>query len=108
MTHKNLDFNSDKPMQNKELQKKVTSIYENQDQSLFGMVKAEVLPEDFENLDIKEKVLAKAAGKDSEGHIHKGNERIIEKVKEIRQNFSKTIIKGSRSRNGKLVFEFYE
>ena len=38
--YKNLDFDADKPMQYKELRIKMASIYENQDQSLFGRVKA--------------------------------------------------------------------
>ena len=42
-------------MQHKELQIKIPSIYENEDQSLFGRVKAEALPEEFENLGTKEK-----------------------------------------------------
>ena len=46
------------------------------------MVKAEALPEDFENLDTKEKALAKAAVKVSKEQIHKGTKRIIENVKE--------------------------
>ena len=50
-------------MQYKELQIKMASIYENQDQSLFGRVKAEGLPEDFENVDTKEKALAKTVVK---------------------------------------------
>ena len=107
MTYKNLDFDADKPMQYKELRIKMASIYENQDQSLFGRVKAEALPEDFEDLDTKEKALAKAAVKDSKGQIRKSTKRIIEKVKEMRQNFSKAIIKGSMSGSGKLVFEFF-
>ena len=53
MAYKNLDYDTDKPMQYKEVRIKITSIYENQDQSLFGRVKAEALPEDFENLDNK-------------------------------------------------------
>ena len=63
MTYKDLDFNADKPMQYKELQIEMASIYENQDQSLFGRVKTEALPEDFENIYTKEKALAKAAKK---------------------------------------------
>ena len=108
MTYQNLDLDADKPMQYKGIRMKMASIYENQDQSLFRRVKAEALPEDFENLDTKQKALAKAAVKDSKEQIHKDTKRIIEKVKEMRQNFSKAIIKGSRSGSGKLVFEFYE
>ena len=63
MTYKDLGFDADKPTQHKELPIKMASIYENQDQSLFGRVKAEALPEDLENLDTKEKALAKAAVK---------------------------------------------
>ena len=50
MTYKDLDLNADKPMQYKELQIEMASIYENQDQSLFGRVKTEALSEDFENI----------------------------------------------------------
>ena len=32
----------------------------------------------------------------------------MEKVKEIRQNFSKAVVTGSRSGSGKLVYEFYD
>ena len=35
-----IDFDADKPMQYEELQMKMASIYENQDPSLFGKVKA--------------------------------------------------------------------
>ena len=107
MAYKSLDFNPGKSMQYKELQIKMDSIYENQDQS-FRKVKAEALLEDFENLDTKEKAPAKAAVKDLKEQIDKGTKRVTEKVKEMHQNFSKVIIKGSRSGSGKLVFEFYE
>ena len=83
----------------------MASIYKYQDQSLLGRVRAEVLPKDFENLDTKEKVLVKVAVKNSKEQIHKSTKRIIEKVKEMDQNLSKAIIKGSRSGSGKLVFE---
>ena len=108
MTYKNLIFNPDKLIQYKELEIKISSIYENQDQSLFRKVKAEALLEDFQDLDTKEKAPAKAAVKDLKEQIDKGTKRVTEKVKEIHQNFSKVIIKGSRSGSGKLVFEFYE
>ena len=93
MTYKNLDFNPDKLMQYKELQIKIASIYENQDQSLFRKVKAEALLEDFENLDTKEKAPAKAAVKDLKEQIDKGTKRVTEKVKEMHQNFSKFSLK---------------
>ena len=66
------------------------------------------LVKDFENLDTKERTLVKAATKDSKQQIHKGTKGIMKKVKKMGQNFSKAIIKGSKSGNGKLIFEFYE
>ena len=95
MTYKNLVFNPDKLIQYKELEIKIASIYENQDQSLFRKVKAEALLEDFQDLDTKEKAPAKAAVKDLKEQIDKGTKRVTEKVKEIHQNFSKVIIKGA-------------
>lgn len=32
----------------------------------------------------------------------------MEKVKEIRQNFSKVVVLGRRSGSGKIVFEYYD
>ena len=40
--------------------------------------------------------------------IERGNKRIIEKVKEIRKNFAKAVVAGSRSGSGKIVYEFYD
>lgn len=40
--------------------------------------------------------------------IKKGYTRIQEKLKEIRQNFSKAVTAGSRSGSGKIVLEFYD
>ena len=34
--------------------------------------------------------------------------RIIEKVKDIRQSFSKAVTTGTRSGSGKIVFEFFD
>ena len=38
----------------------------------------------------------------------RGRNRIIEKVKDIRQNFSKAVTTGTRSGSGKLVYEFFD
>ena len=37
----------------------------------------------------------------------KGHIRIQEKIKDVRQNFSKAVEVGTRSGNGKIVFEHY-
>ena len=52
MACNNLNFDVDKPVQYKELQIQMASIYKKQDQSLFGRVKVEDLLKDFENLKI--------------------------------------------------------
>ena len=38
----------------------------------------------------------------------RGRNRIIEKVEDIRQNFSKAVTAGTRSRSGKIVYEFFD
>ena len=40
--------------------------------------------------------------------INKGYNRVLEKVKETRQNFSKAVVSGKRSGSGKVVYEFYD
>ena len=46
--------------------------------------------------------------KKSKELIEKGNKRIIEKVKEIRQNCAKAFVAGRRSESVKIVYEFYD
>ena len=36
------------------------------------------------------------------------NKWVVEKVKEIRQNYSKAVVLGWRSRSGKTIYEHYE
>ena len=40
--------------------------------------------------------------------IRKGKERVREKIKGIRQDFSKAVVKGSRSGSGKKVYEHWD
>lgn len=40
--------------------------------------------------------------------IKKGHNRIVEKLKQIRKNFSKAVTAGTRSCSGKFVYEFYD
>ena len=46
--------------------------------------------------------------KELKEQVNENTNRIIEKVKEMRQNFSKSIIKDSRSGSEKPVFQFYK
>ena len=61
--------------------------------------------EDMSNEE-KKNFLAKQKKENSE--IQKGHQRTQEKVKEIRQNFSKAVTAGRRSGSGKIVYEFYD
>ncbi len=107
MTCKNLDFDADKQIQYKELRLAMATIYE-QDISLFGPLAITPLPSNFEQLSKEEKAKAKLLQKKSKELKDKGNKRIMEKVKEIRQNFAKAVVAGSRSGSGKIVYEFYD
>ena len=86
---------------------KMAEIY-NEDITLFGPVHVDCLPDDFNDMSKEEKDLAKERVKLSKELISKGTKRIMEKVKEIRQSFSKAVISGRRSGSGKIVFEFYD
>ena len=66
------------------------------------------LPDDFNDMSKEETDLAKEQVKLSKDLISKGTKRVMEKVKEIRQSFSKVVISGRRSGSGKIVFEFYD
>ena len=107
MSYEGIDFDGDKPMQYKELRLKMAEIY-NEDITLFGPLCVDCLPDGFNNLPEEEKVLAKERVKLSKELTLKGTKRIIKKVKEIRQSFSKAVISGRRSGSGKIVFEFYD
>ena len=108
MAYKNLDFDADKPIQYKELRLKMAALFEDEDVSLFGAVNPLLPPEDFDLQPTEEQNETKAAIKESRELISRGTKRIMEKVKELRQNFSKAVVSGTRSGSGKIVFEFYD
>jgi hypothetical protein len=107
MMYKNLDFDADKPMTYRKLRLAMATIYE-EDISVFGPLALTPLPSNFEQLSKEEKAKAKLLQKKSEELIDKGIKQIMEKVKEIRQNFAKAVVAGNRSGSGKIVYEFYE
>lgn len=108
MSNKSLDFDADKPIQYKELRLKMASLYEEEDIDLFGVANPYLFPKDFDSLPNEEKNEVKAAMKESKELTVRGAKGIMEKVKEIRQNFSKAVVSGTRNGNGKIVFEFYD
>ena len=108
MLYKGLDFNGDKSHQYKEIRISMAKIYLDKDVTLFGPVTSPSLPEDFKDLSKEEQKKSKKLVKESTDLINRGNKRVMEKVKEIRQNFSKAVVSGRRSGSGKIVFEYYD
>ena len=108
MEYRNLDFDADKQIHYQELRVEMAKIYADDDVSLFGPVASIALPDNFDILSKEEKNKAKNRVKESKDLITKGQKRVMEKVKEIRQNFSKAVVSGSRSGSGKIVYEFYD
>lgn len=107
MAYRNLDFDADKQIQYQELRVDMAKLHED-DESIFGPVAAFKLPDDSKTGSKEEQAKAKHRVKESKDMITKGQKRVMEKVKEIRQSFSKAVVSGSRSGSGKLVYEFYD
>ena len=108
MEYKNIYFNADKPAQYKHLRQEMAKLYADEDEVLFGPVR-EVLPiENIDELSNEEKAEVKRKQARQRELISKGYNRIVEKVKEIWQSFSKAVVAGSRSGCGKIIFEFYD
>ena len=86
----------------------MAALYLDVDVTLFGQVEIPSLPQNFDELSTGDKVEAKREVKQKNDLIGKGKSRIMEKIKEVRQSFSKAVISGCRSGSGKLVFEYYD
>ena len=102
LEYRNCDFNADKSKQYEALRVSLASEYKDVDISFFGPTK--MLDQDeqegrdsfLERIDVQKK------------QIRVGYNRVMEKVKELRQGFSNAVTAGSRSGSGKLVLEFYD
>ena len=98
----NIDFNADKILQYKCVRVEMAKLYtENDDIELFGPPFPTVLPEHPND---EEKGLSKEEKK----IINRGYQRILEKIKDLRQGFSKAIINGTRSGSGKVIYEHFD
>jgi hypothetical protein len=86
----------------------MAKLYEIEDETLFGPVSLSAPTCSHEDMSEEEKKKFLAKQKKENSQIQKGHQRIQEKVKEIRQSFSKAITSGRRSGSGKLVYEFYD
>jgi hypothetical protein len=109
----NCDFNADKVKQYEEVRVAMAKIY-HKDPSQFGPVSVlsspligvsdALLTEEQK----REKVKLKKQQDEDKKFIKRGYQRIHEKLKDIRQNFSIAITSGRRSGSGKVVLEFYD
>ena len=109
MTYRGLDFDGDKPLLYTEVRKRMAAIYEADNINLFGTVESNSLnPKEVEFLSDEDVKKMKNDIKVHNQAIIRGRNRVQEKIKEIRQNFSKALINGTRSGSGKVVFSHYE
>ena len=78
----------------------MTKLYAD-DEDLFGSPLLNSLTDDVSK---EEKQLFKQQKKD----ISRGYQQILEKIKDLRQGFSKAILNGTRSGSGKIVYEHFD
>ena len=113
MEFDNKDFNADKVKQYESIRASLAKIYES-DPLLFGppcIVSNPKLSKSDNSLnenERKEKSRLQKQQKEDKELIKRGYQRVQEKVKEIRQNFSIAVTSGRRSGSGKVVLEFYD
>ena len=96
-----LDFNGDKPRQYEEVRR----ILARKHSRWFGPAKPSMCPEGLTTEEQKDFLKTVKRDKD---HIKLGYSRVMEKIKEIRQGFTKAVTTGKRSGSGKIVAEFYD
>ena len=101
--YRSLDFDANKQIRYPELRVGMAKNYADDNVSMFGPV-ASIALHPFK----EEKNKAKNCAKESKDLTTKGQNRVMERLKEIRQNFSKALVSGSRSGSGKIVYEFYD
>ena len=102
LEYRNCDFNADKSKQYEALRVSLATEYGEVDISFFGPIK--ILDQDDE--EDRESFLERTDVQKKQ--IRVGYNRVMEKVKELRQGFSNAVTAGSRSKSGKLVLEFYD
>ena len=100
LEYRNCDFNADKSKQYEAL--RVSLATEDVDVSFFGPIKMI----DQDDREDREAFLKKIDVQKKQ--IRVGYNRVMEKVKELRQGFSNAVTAGSRSGSRKLVLEFYD
>ena len=106
MEYNNSDFSADKVKQYEAVRQAMAKIYIDKP-GYFGPVC--ITPVDVVNEDdFEEKARVLKQQKDDKDMIKKGYNRVQEKLKEIRQSFSKAVTTGSCSGSGKIVLEHFD
>ena len=107
ITYRGLDFDGDKPRMYKELRESMAEVYQDVDVKIFGPVNVTDFNENTKsNADQNKNI--ETIWKEEKELIIRGRNIIIEKVKEIHQNFSKAVTTGTSSGSGKIVYEFFD
>ena len=96
----NIDFDADKHTQYTKIRDDMADIYRDEE-DLFG-------PLENEKPDKTATKEEKALFNDRKKLVIRGYKRIQEKIKDLRQGFSKAIVNGTRSGSGKFVYEHYD
>ena len=106
MEYNNSDFSADKVKQYEAVRQAMAKICIDKP-SFLGPI--HMTPLDMANEDDhEEKARVLKQKKEDKDMIKRGYNRVEEKLKEIRQSFSKAVTTGSRSGSGKLVLEHYD
>ena len=105
MEFMNKDFNGDKSRQYEEIRKEMARIYSSVDIKMFGPESVMTVPRE---MDPSARVEMLEMIKEEQQYIKRGYNRVMEKIKKIRQNFSSAVISGTRSGSGKVVMEHYD
>ena len=113
MEFQNSDFEADRVRQYESIRVALANIYI-KDTTLFGPPSAissplfEVSDDCLEEETKRQKQKLLKQRQEEQNQIKKGYQRVQEKLKEIRQNFSTAVTTGRRSGSGKIVLQFYD
>ena len=104
-----LDFG--RGFQDTETRKVMAAMYEKEDISFFGRLESrsfDLNEKEIESLYEEEIKNTKIDIKEHNLNISRYRNRVQGKIKDIRQNFSKVVVNGTRSGNGKIVFTHFD
>ena len=100
------DFNADKVKLHEKVRQMMAGKYASK--NYFGPVEKTVAEKPVKEMSKEEYKAYKAVHDKKAEMIRKGYNRTKEKVKNIRQDYSKAVVSGTRSGSGKIVIEHYD